>query len=116
MADLDIDDLGNLPEFDEQADTDADYDNKVSLVVEDVEQHDERLEDLEKYGSNWQAFQRLPIVPELYVWKKRAQCVMLCGCGRVIVSTACARKQNTGGGNSNSLDTAETEQRYLGHS
>ena len=52
MADLDIDDLGNLPEFDEQADTDADYDNKVSLVVEDVEQHDERLEDLEKYGSN----------------------------------------------------------------
>ena len=44
-------------------------DDGVRLVVEDVEQDDEGLEDVEEDRPDGETLQRLPILPELNVWK-----------------------------------------------
>lgn len=64
---FDIHDLGDFPEVDKKADEDADLHHKVGLVVEYVEQHNQRLEHAEDNGAHGEAFQRLSAVPELDV-------------------------------------------------
>ena len=44
---------------------DADDDDLVGLIVEDVEQNNERLEDIEEDRANREALQRLATPPEL---------------------------------------------------
>lgn len=43
--------FGDLPEVDEQADKYADLDHEVGLVVQDIEQHYQRLEHSEYDGA-----------------------------------------------------------------
>ena len=64
---LDIDDFVYLPDFDEEPDEDADTDDKVGLVIEDVEQHDEGLEDTEEDSAHREALEGLTVTPELDV-------------------------------------------------
>lgn len=63
----DVHDLGDFPQVDQEANEDADLHHKVGLIVQDVQQHNQRLEDSENDGANRQAFQRLSAVPELDV-------------------------------------------------
>lgn len=63
----DIHDLGDFPQVNEKSNEDADLDYKVGLVVQNVEQHHQRLEDSKYDGAHRQAFQRLSAVPELDV-------------------------------------------------
>lgn len=66
----DIHDFGNLPEVDEQADEYADLDDKIGLVVKDIEQHYQRLEHPEYDGAHRQPLQRLTAVPELDICRE----------------------------------------------
>lgn len=66
----DIHDFGNLPEIDEQADEYADLDDKVGLVVQDIEQHYQRLEHPEYDGAHRQPLERLTAVPELDICRE----------------------------------------------
>lgn len=61
----DIHDLGDLPQVNEEADEDADLHHKVGLIVQDVQQHHQRLKDSEYDGAHGEAFERLSAVPEL---------------------------------------------------
>lgn len=67
----DIHDFGNLPEIDEQADEYADLDDKVGLIVQDIEQHYQRLEHPEYDGAHRQPLERLTAVPELDICTER---------------------------------------------
>lgn len=62
---LDVHDLGDFPQVNEKADEDADLDNEVGFVVQDVQKHDQRLKDSKYDGTHREAFERLPAVPEL---------------------------------------------------
>jgi len=62
---LDVHDLGDFPEVNKKADEDADLHHKVSFVVQDVQQHDQRLDDSKYDGAHREAFERLSAVPEL---------------------------------------------------
>lgn len=67
---FDVHDLGDFPQVDQEANEDADLHHEVGLIVQDVQQHHQRLEHSKSDGANGQAFQRLPAVPELDVWRK----------------------------------------------
>ncbi len=45
----------------------TDDDHEVRLIIENVEEHDERLKYVEEYGTNRETFQRLTTPPELHV-------------------------------------------------
>lgn len=66
----DVHDFGNLPEVDEQADEYADLDDKVGFVVQDIQQHYQRLEHPEYDGAHRQPLQRLTAVPELDICRE----------------------------------------------
>lgn len=66
----DVHDFGNLPEIDEQADEYADLDDEIGLVVQDIEQHYQRLEHPEYDGAHRQALERLAAVPELDICRE----------------------------------------------
>lgn len=48
----DIHDLGDFPQVDKEADEDADLNHKVGLVVQDIEQHHQRLENSKYDGAH----------------------------------------------------------------
>jgi len=62
---LDIDDLLYFPYLDAKADEDADFDDKVRLVVHHVKKDDHGLEDIEEHGANRETFEGFTITPEL---------------------------------------------------
>lgn len=66
----DVHDFGNLPEVDEQADEYADLDHKIGLIVQDIEQHYQRLKHPEYDGAHRQPLQRLTAVPELDICRE----------------------------------------------
>lgn len=66
----DVHDLGDFPQVDQEANEDADLHHEVGLIVQDVQQHHQRLEHSENNGADGQAFQRLSAVPELDVLRK----------------------------------------------
>ena len=66
-VDSDVDDLVNLPYFNDEAHEAADLDDGIGLVVKDVEQNDDRLEHVEEHGANRETLQGLPVVPKLDV-------------------------------------------------
>lgn len=63
----DVHDLGDFPQVNQEPNEDADLHHEVGLIVQDVQQHNQGLEDSENDGANGQAFQRLSAVPELDV-------------------------------------------------
>lgn len=42
----------NLPELNSKSNEDTDFDDKVGLIVKNIEQNDERLKDVEEYRPN----------------------------------------------------------------
>lgn len=68
---FDVHDLGDFPQVDQEANENADLHHEVGLIVQDVQQHNQGLEDSKNDGANRQAFQRLSAVPELDVWWRR---------------------------------------------
>ena len=52
MRYLDVKNFMNLPDLDAETDEYTDFDDKVSLVVHDVQQNDDGLEHVEEHGSH----------------------------------------------------------------
>ena len=66
-VDPDVHHLVDLPNFNAEPDEAADTDEGVGLVIQHVQEHDERLEHVEKDGAHGKALQRLSLTPKLDV-------------------------------------------------
>lgn len=53
---LDVHDLSDFPQVNKEADEDADLHHKVGLIVQNVEQHHQRLENAKDDGTHRKAF------------------------------------------------------------
>ena len=67
VVDGDVDHLVNLPYLDSKADEAADLNDGVGLVVEHVQQHDQRLKNVKEHGPHTEPLHRFSFVPELNV-------------------------------------------------
>jgi len=57
----------DFPEFNSKSNEDADFDNKISFIVENVQQDDQWLKDIEENWTHWQTLERLAVSPELNI-------------------------------------------------
>lgn len=65
MTYSDVHDLGDFPQVNEKADEDADLHHKVGFIVQDVQEHHQRLKHSKYDGAHRQTLERLSAVPEL---------------------------------------------------
>jgi hypothetical protein len=59
--------LVNFPNLNEEPHKDTHSNHKVGVVVENVEEHDEGLEDAKNNGTDRETLQTLSIIPKLNV-------------------------------------------------
>lgn len=52
LAYLNVNDFVDLPDFNDETNKDADFDDEVRLVVQNVEENDERLKHAEEDGTH----------------------------------------------------------------
>ena len=62
-----VDDFFDFPQLDDQTDAHAEADHCVGLVVQHVQDYDQRLEHVEEHRPDRQPFQRFAALPELDV-------------------------------------------------
>jgi len=60
-----VDDFVDFPELDGKTNKNADFNNKIGFIVENIEQHNKRLKDVEENRSYRQTLQWLAVSPEL---------------------------------------------------
>ena len=67
VVDGDVDHLSDLPYLDSETDEAADLYDCIGLVVEHVQQYDQRLKNVEEHRPHTEPLHRLSVVPELNV-------------------------------------------------
>lgn len=60
-----VKDLVDLPDLDAETDKATDFNDRVRLIVQNVQEHDKSLEHVEEHGSDGETFQGFAIVPKL---------------------------------------------------
>ena len=61
----------DFPDLNAQANKNRDFYNRVRLIVHDIQQYNQRLEDVEEHRTHWEPFQGFPTSPKLNVCKKK---------------------------------------------